>query len=130
MEAVTRTPLLYVLEISALQAKLHVANANLEQSNSECVQLTEETRELKTEVDEAKAKVRHLGAENLALKRRLGSFEEGEAIPRPGPRLKPFDDLTPRQQKRASDKLQAQVNKSSEERGILPAKLSAFLTFR
>ena len=82
-------------------------------SNSGCVKLIQELKELKAEADEAKAKVRKLGAENSALKRKLESIEGGEEMPRPGPRLKPFEDLTPKQ-----------------ERSILPTKLSAFLTYR
>ena len=128
--AVTRTPLSYVREISSLQANLHQSIEDLEHSNKECVKLAEENQKLKSEVEEVKVKARKLGAENSALKRRLQDHEEGVNIPRPGPPLKSFDDLTPKHQKRATNKLQAQVNKTSEERRILPTRLSAFLTHR
>ena len=122
-EAVSATPCPVNREILDLQAKLHEANCQLEQSNSECVAM-------KTELGEAKDKVRKTGTENSVLKRKVASFEEGELLPKPGPSLKPFEELTPRRQIKASDKLQAQVAKTSEERGINPAKLSAFLTYR
>ena len=126
----TRTTFSYVEEIYSLQERLHTAHSDLEQSNSDCVKLIQEMKDLKAEADEAKAKVRKLSAENSALKRKLESIEGGEEMPRPGPRLKPFEDLTPKHQKRASDKLQAEVKRTSEERSILPTKLSAFLTYR
>ena len=128
--AVVRTPSSYSQEINDLQAKLHAANEQLELSNSECVTVTTENQQLRTQLVEARATVRSLGADNSALEKRVASLEEGEVNPRPGPRLKPFDQLTPRQQKKASNKLQSQVVKTAQERRILPGQLSAFLSYR
>ena len=128
--AVTRTPLSYVREISSLQANLHQTVEDLEHTNKECVKLAEENIKMKSEIVELKVKTRKLGAENSALKRRLQDHEREVDIPRPGPPLKPFEELTPKHQKRASDKLQTELKKTSEERRILPTKLSAFLTYR
>ena len=129
-EPVARTAMSYVREISCLQAKLHTANSDLEQTNSECVQLAKDNLALKRELGLVKTKARKLGAENSALKRRLSLLESDRVLPRPGPPLKPFSDLTPKHRIRATDELQAKVNKTSEERNILPSKLSAFLTHR
>ena len=116
----------YVREISCLQGKLHEANSHLDQSNSECVKLTEENLALKRELKEVRDGARKLTAENSALKRK--SSECARVLPRPGPPLKPFSELTPKNKIRATNELQAIVNKTSEERNILPTKLSAFLT--
>jgi len=77
-------------------------------------------------------KVMHLKSDNSVLKRRINHLEpeEGVKFPRPGPSLKPFEELTPRQQTVASYDLQSRVLKTSEERGILPSKLSVYLTYR
>ena len=129
-EPLVRTAMSYVREISCLQARLHTANIDLDQTNSECVKLTEVNLALKRELVEAKAKARKFAAENTALKRQLSMIESDRVLPRPGPPLKPFSDLTPKHRIRATDELQAKVIKTSEERNILPTKLSAFLTHR
>ena len=129
-EPLARTALSYVREISCLQAKLHTANADLEQVNSECVKLSEDNLTLKRELDLVRAKARKLSAENSAFKRKLSVIESDRVLPRPGPPLKQFSDLTPKHRIRATDELQAKVFKTSEERNILPSKLSAFLTHR
>ena len=92
----------------------------------------EELDELNSERKESVVKVMHLKSDNSVLKRRINHLEpeEGVKFPRPGPSLKPFEDLTPREQKVASYDLQSRVLKTSEERGILPSKLSAYLTYR
>ena len=120
----------YVREISCLQAKLHTANSDLEQSNSECVKLARDNLALQKELKHVKTKARKLAAEKTAIERRLSLIESDRVLPRPGPPLKPFSDLTPKHRIRATDELQAKVNKTSEERNILPTKLSAFLTHR
>ena len=130
-EALARTPSSYTEDIAALQARLHQAVSQLEQSNSDCVRLTQENRQLKSEMIAAKADLKKTAADNLVLKRKLSALEPGnEPLPRPGPSRKSFEDLTPRIQKRASDNLQAEVLKTSEDRGILPTRLAAFLTYR
>ena len=125
-----RTPMSYVREISSLQAKLHSTITDLEECNSASVKISEKYLQLKSEFSEAKSTIRKLGAEKSALLRKLRLFEGEEVLPRPGPPLKPLDDLTPRQRIRATNKLQAEMIKTSEERKILPARLSAFLTYR
>ena len=119
-------------QIAELQARLHAATSQLELANVVCVGQVEELDELKSERRESVVKVMHLKSENAVLKRRINNLEPGEGVklPRPGPSLKPFEDLTPRQQKVASDDLQSRVLTTSEERGILPSKLSAYLTYR
>ena len=122
----------YVQQIAELQARLHAATSQLELANVVCVGQVDELDELKSERRESVVKVMHLKSENAVLKRRINNLEPGEGVklPRPGPSLKPFEDLTPRQQKVASDDLQSRVLTTSEERGILPSKLSAYLTYR
>ena len=129
-ESMARPAMSYVREISCLQAKLHTANSDLEQSNSECVKLARDNLALKKELKHVKTKARKLAAEKTAIERRLSLIESDRVLPRPGPPLKPFSDLTPKHRIRATDELQAKVNKTSEERNILPTKLSAFLTHR
>ena len=131
VEALARTASSYSEEIATLQARLHQAVSQLEQSNSDCVRLTQENKQLKSEMGAARADLKKIASENLVLKRRLSAIEPGNEAPRrPGPSRKSFEDLTPRIQKRASDNLQAEVIKTSEERGILPSRLAAFLTYR
>ena len=118
-------------DIANLQARLHEALAQLEQSNSECVQLAQQNVDIKSELNAFEDKCKSLSAENAVLRRRVSSLDpDADAPPKPGPGRKSFENLTPRNQKRASRELQAQVLKTSEERGILPVKLAAFLTYR
>ena len=120
-----------VEDIAVLQSRLHTATDQLVLANSHCVKQDQTIDILANEKDAATVKIRNLERENAALRRRLEVLEPGEArMPRPGPSLKPFEDLTPRQQKVASSKLQDHVNTTSEERKIHPVKLSAYLTFR
>ena len=74
--------------------------------------------------------MKKLKSENSVLQRRLSKFEPNDKIAKSGPNLKAFEALTPRQQKVASADLQAQVLRTSEERKILPSRLSAYLTYR
>ena len=119
-------------QIAELQARLHAATYQLELANAICVGQVDELDKLKSERRESVVKVMHLKSENCVLKRRINNLEPEEGVKclRPGPSLKPFEDLTPRQQKVASDDLQSRVLKTSEERGILSTKLSAYLTYR
>ena len=118
-------------DIALLQARLHEANAQLEQANSDCVKQGEQLASLARGKEETVAKVRNMERKNAAMKRRLASLEGRQIkLPKPGPRLKAFEDLTHRQQKVASKNLQAQLNQTSEERRIHPARLSAYLTYR
>jgi chromosome segregation ATPase len=131
VEAFARTAPSYSEEIAALQARLHQAVSQLEQANSDSVRLTQENKQFKREIEAARVDLKKTASENLVLKRRLSAIEPGNEPPRrPGPSRKSFEDLTPRIQKRASDNLQAEVIKTSEERGILPTRLAAFLTYR
>ena len=119
-------------DIAILQARLHDALAQLEQSNIDCVELAQLNEAIKAELKATEDKCRNLTTENTVLRRRLSALypdEEGPP-PKPGPSRKSFENLTPRNQKRASHELQAQVLKTSEERGILPEKLAAYLTYR
>lgn len=122
----------YEDQIRELQARLHEATSQLDLANNTCVKQGAEIESLTEEKEEFKDKLRNLGSENSVLKRKIAAGEQDNLvkIPRPGPSLKPFESLTPRQQKIASDKLQKQVLKTSEERKILPRRLSAFLTYR
>ena len=113
------------------QARLHDTTAQLVQANTHCVGQVEEIDSLTRDKEEGHERQRNLERENAALKRRLESLESGEAkLPRPGPSLKSFEDLTPRQQKVASSKLQKEVMKTSEVRRIPPTQLCGYLTFR
>jgi chromosome segregation ATPase len=112
---------------------LHEATSQVDQANTECVQQVKEIDSLTKDKEEAQTKMLNLQRENAALKRRLESLDPAVVqakLPRPGPSLKPFEDLTPRQKKVASSRLQKQVTQTSEERRIHPVKLSAYLTFR
>ena len=123
----------YEEEILSLQARLHEATAQVDQSNSECVRQAQEVKQLKSDKEESTTKMRQLHIDKAVLKRRLESFDPGDLqakLPRPGPSRKAFEDLTPRQQKVASNELQAQVIRTSEERRIQPARLSAYLSYR
>ena len=85
------------------------------------------------EIEDDKKVMKKLKQENSVLRRRVADLEpEGDIARtvRPGPALKPFEALTPRQQKVASDDIQSKILKTSKERNILPTKLSAFLTYR
>ena len=128
-----RTESSYVDQIAELQARLHTANTQIELANITCVKQAEEIKEQAVEREEFKEKVKKLQNENAVLKRRIAGLEPEDNSPRPprpGPSLREFESLTPRQQKKASDKLQSQVLQTSEERKILPTKLSAYLTYR
>ena len=113
-----------------LQARLHEANTQLELANQECVRQGQEIASQARRKEESKERIRNLERENAAMRRRLEEIEKGEKLPRPGPGLKPFEELTPRQQKVASDKLRQQLCQTSEERNIQPSRLSAYLTCR
>lgn len=116
-----------------MQARLHSANSQLELANDVCVKQAKEITEQRVEKEGLKEQVKKLQCENLVLKRKIADVETVHTSarpPRPGPSLKDFESLTPRQQKKASDSLQAQVLRTSEERKILPCKLSAYLTYR
>ena len=111
-----------VEDIAVLQSRLHTAIDQLDLANSHCVKQDQTIDILAKEKDAATIKIRNLERENAALRIRLEILEPGEArIPRPGPSLKPFANLTPRQQKVASSKLQDHVKITSEERKIHPA---------
>ena len=123
----------YVSQIVDLQARLHSATSQLEQANASCVVQAGTINSLKLEIEDVKKVSKKLKQENSALKRRVADFESGENSDRgarPGPALRPFESLTPRQQKAASDDIQAKLIRTSKERMILPTKLSAFLTYR
>ena len=113
-----------------LQARLHETNTQLELANRECVRQGEEIASLARGKEGSQERIRNLERQNAAMRRRLEELENGDKLPRPGPSLKPFEELTPRQQKVASDKLRLQLCQTSEERRIEPSKLSAFLTCR
>lgn len=98
-----------------------------------CVQQSGVIDRLRAEKEEKKQLVKKLKSEILTLKRRLSQLEPGGSVAkraRPGPDLKPFEELTPRSRKQYLEILQAQVFKTSEERKILPSRLSAYLTQR
>ena len=124
----------YVSQIVDLQARLHSATSQLEQANASCVVQAGTINSLKLEIEDVKKVKKKLKQENSALKRRIADFESGEngdrGGARPGPALRPFESLTPRQQKAASDDIQAKLIRTSKERMILPTRLSAFLTYR
>ena len=121
----------YSEDVAILQARLHDVVAQLEQSNSDCVQLAQQNLDIKAELKAAEDKNKKLTNENAVLRRRLSALcPDTQAAPKPGPSRKSFENLTPKNQKRATQDLQAQVLRTSEERGILPEKLSAFLTYR
>ena len=113
-----------------LQARLHNSNTQLELANMECVRQGQEIDSLAREKDESQERIRNLERQNAAMRRRVEELENGGKLPRPGPSLKPFEELTPRQQKIASNKLRQQLCQTSEERRIQPTKLSAYLTCR
>ena len=122
-----------VQELAALQERLHEANVQLEQANSDCVVQRDELKHFLSDKEASSIQLKQLQNTNAALKRKIESYEPVDLqvkLPRPGPPLKAFEDLTPRQQKIASNDAQAQVLKTSEERGVQPAKLSAYLTYR
>ena len=123
----------YVDQIADLQARLHSQTSQLELANTLCVTQADAIEVLRAEKEESKQALKSLKSENSILKRRLAKLEPSANVSktaRPGPSLKPFETLTPRQQKVASGDLQAQVLKTSEERKILPSRLSAYLTYR
>ena len=123
----------YVGQIADLQARLHRATSQLEQTNASCVLQAETINSLKLEIEDDKKVIKKIKQENSVLRRRVADLEpEGDIARtvRPGPALKPFEALTPRQQKVASDDIQSKILKTSKERNILPTKLSAFLTYR
>ena len=113
-----------------LQGRLHESNTQLELANRECVRQGQEIDSLARGKEESQERIRNLERQNAAMRRRLEDLETGGKLPRPGPSLKPFEELTPRQQKVASSKLQQQLCQTSEERRIQPTKLSAYLTCR
>ena len=120
-----------VTENAHLQGRLHQAVTQLEQANNELVEQTRTLDRMSQEQQEAATKMRDMERKNAALMRRVANLEGMTTnLPKPGPPLKAFGDLSRRDQIRASNELQAHVNKTSEERKIHPAKLSAYLTYR
>ena len=118
-------------DIARLQNLLHDAYAQLEQANTDCVKQAEEVEILVSNKEEGAVKMRDLERKNAAIKRRLAILMGGRnKFPKPGPKLRAFEDLSQKQQKVASKDLQAEVLKTSEERRIHPTKLSAYLTYR
>ena len=118
-------------ENGQLQGRLHEAIAQLEQANNELVEQTQAMCRMSQKEQEAAIMMRDMERKNAALSRRLANLEGMRTnLPRPGPPLKAFVELTPRDQNRASKELQAHINKTSEERKIHPAKLSAYMTYR
>ena len=130
VEVGERSEASYVDQIVDLQARLHTKTSQLELANSLCVQQAEAIGSLRAEREASKQTVKKLKSENSVLQRRLSKFEPNDKIAKSGPKLKAFEALTPRQQKVASADLQAQVLRTSEERKILPSRLSAYLTYR
>ena len=122
----------YIDQIAALQARLHAATSQLELANVDCVGQAQEVNKLKSEQEASQVVVKDLNSANQVLKRKLNllSSDDSSKLPRPGPSIKPFEALTPRQQIVASHDLQAKILKTSHERKILPSKLSSFLTYR
>ena len=113
-----------------LQRHLHQAYSQLEQANTDLVEQVQVLERMTKKEQGDAIRMRNLERENAALRRRLGNLEEANTMTRPGPKLKAFEELTPKDQKRASKDIQAHLIKTSEERNIHPAKLSAFLTYR
>ena len=120
-----------VNEIGHLQSSLHQAYSQLEQANNDLVEQMQVMERMSRKEREEAIRMRNMKRENAAMKRRLANLDGLKAMEaKPGPKLKAFEDLTPRDQKRASKDVQAHLLKTSEERNIHPAKLSAFLTYR
>ena len=130
-----RTESSLLQQVAILQERLHAATVQLNQANSECVEQREELQKKSADNKSACKKLKEFHNSNVALKRKVEGYEAAAAgpkvkLPRPGPSLKAFSDLKPRQRKLASNEAQLQVLKTSEERQIQPAKLSAYLTYR
>ena len=120
-----------VNEIGHLQSNLHQAYSQLEQANNDLVEQVQVMERMSRKEREEAIRMRKMKRENAAMKRRLANLDGLNTMEaKPGPKLKAFEDLTPRDQKRASKDIQAHLLKTSEERNIHPAKLSAFLTYR
>ena len=120
-----------VTENTHLQGRLHRAVTQLEQAKNELVEQTRTLDRMAMKEQETLIKMRDMERKNAALTRRVASLEGIRTnLPKPGPPLKAFEDLTPRDQNRASKELQAHIYKTSEERRIHPAKLSAYMTYR
>ena len=86
---------------------------------------------LSTKEQDTANKLRKMERENAAIKRQLAKIKGSRnTLPKPGPKFKAFEDLTPRDQKIASKDLRAHLLKTSEERKVHPTKLSAYLTYR
>ena len=126
-----RGALALVQENGLLQGRLHQAITQLEQANAELVEQTQALDRMSKKEQEAAIMMRNMERKNAALTRRLANFEGVQTnLPKPGPHLKAFEELTPRDQNRASKELQAHIIKTSEERKIHPVKLSAYMTYR
>ena len=129
----SRSEASYREQIAVLQAMLHTATTQLELANSDSVGHAKKVEELECEKEASKVKFKDMNIENQVLKRKINVLvpEDGLAkLPRPGPSLKPFEDLTPRQRRIASHDLQAKILNTSKERKIHPTKLSSFMTYR
>ena len=123
----------YREQIAVLQAMLHTATTQLELANSDSVGHAKKVEELECEKEASKVKFKDMNIENQVLKRKINVLvpEDGLAkLPRPGPSLKPFEDLTPRQRRIASHDLQAKILNTSKERKIHPTMLSSSMTYR
>lgn len=120
-----------VKEINHLQSNLHQTYSQLEQANNDLVEQVQVMERMSRKEKEEAIRMRDLKRENEAMQRRLANLEGSKAMTaKPGPKLKDFANLTPRDQKRASKDVQAHLIKTSAERNIHPAKLSAYLTYR
>ena len=118
-------------ETGHLQRHLHQAYSQIEQANNDLVEQGQVLEKMSKKEQENAIRMEDLERENTAMRRRLDSLEGRNTMTvKPGPKLKAFEELTPRDQKRASKDIHAHLLKTSEERNIHPAKLSAFLTYR
>ena len=118
----------------------------LRQANTRIAELSSEVDDLKLEGKDMEAKLRSLTKKNIDLSRRISEYErdagdegdEGDEgddgdhrFPQnQGPKLKPWEELKPRQKRRKSQAALDAVKKIAESRSIEPQQLIGTLLHR
>ena len=115
-------------EIVELQTRLHNAYTQLEHSNCELVKAESTNARLCNELKLKEQDLRKYRNEERRSAVHLDEFAPKR--PRPGPALKTWEEMTPRNRKRVTDPIQDVLVKTAEERQMNPVKLSAEVLFR
>ena len=118
-----------------LLSKIQEMGDQLKQANTRIAELSSEVDDLKLEGKDMEANIRSLIKRNIDLERRLSEYEADEDVvhsfpQNQGPKLKPWEELKPRQKRRKSQAAFDAVKKTAESRSIEPQQLLGTLLHR